>query len=85
MALLVAAFVTSCLDYCNGVLAGLPKSAIAPIQRVQNVAARLVLSLRPFDHITPALRQLHWLPVGYRVQYKLSILMHTIANKEAPV
>jgi len=64
MAQLVAAFVTSRLDYCNGVLVGLPKSTIAPVQRVQNVAARLVLGLRLFDHTTPALRQLHWLPVS---------------------
>jgi len=47
MALLVAAFMTSHLDYCNGVLAGLPQSTIALIQRVQNIAARLVLGLRP--------------------------------------
>jgi len=63
VAQLVAAFVTSCLDYSNGVLAGLPQSTTAPIQLVQNVAARLVLGLRPFDHTTPALHQLHWLPV----------------------
>ena len=75
---------TSRLDYRNGVLAGLPQSTIAPIQRVQNVAARLVLGLRPFDHKTPALRQLHWLPVVYHVQYKLSVLMYDIANNEAP-
>jgi len=84
MAQLVAAFVTSRLVYCNGVLAGLPQSTIAPIQHVQNVAARLVLGLRPFNHTTPALRQLHWLPVVYRVQYKLSVLMYDIANNEAP-
>ena len=40
MAQLVAAFVTSHLDYCNGVLAGLPQSTLSPLQRVQNVAAR---------------------------------------------
>ena len=40
---------------------------------------------RLFDHTTLALRQLHWLLVVYRVQYKLSILMHAIANKETPI
>ena len=54
--------------------------------RVQkNVTAWLVLGLRPFDQTTPALRQLHWLSVVYRVQYKLSVLKHEIANKEAPI
>jgi hypothetical protein len=41
-ATLVTAFVLSRLDYCNAVLAGLPKSTIAPLQRVQNAAARLI-------------------------------------------
>jgi hypothetical protein len=39
---LITAFVTSRLDYCNAVLAGLPKSTVAPLQRVQNAAARLI-------------------------------------------
>ena len=39
---LITAFVTSRLDHCNAVLAGLPKSTIAPLQRVQNAAARLI-------------------------------------------
>jgi hypothetical protein len=42
---LVTAFVTSRLDYCNSVLAGLPKSSIMPLQRVQNAAARLIHAL----------------------------------------
>ena len=39
-ATLVSAFVRSKLDYCNAILAGLPKSTIAPLQRTQNAAAR---------------------------------------------
>jgi len=74
------------MDYCNGILAGLPQSTLAALQRVQNAAARLVLGLRPYDHTQcGALRQLHWLPVYYRVQYKLSILMYSIAKREALV
>ena len=56
---LIPAFVLSRLDYCNAVLAGLPKVTIAPLQRAQNAAARLILRLAPHDHVTAALRHLH--------------------------
>jgi len=60
---LVSAFILSRLDYCNVVLAGLPKSTIAPLQRVQNAAARLVARLGSRDHVTSTIRDLHWVPV----------------------
>jgi hypothetical protein len=81
---LVAAFVMSRIDYCNSVLAELPATTLAPLQRVQNAAARLVLNLKRSDHITPALIQLHWLPVKFRIIYKLCILVHKPQNGLAP-
>ena len=56
MAQLIYAFVTSRLDYCNSVLACLPACTIAPLQRVQNAAARLLLNRRKTDHITDGLK-----------------------------
>lgn len=81
---LISAFVLSRLDYCNSVLAGLPHSTIRPLQRVLNAAARLVAGLRVHDHVTPALQQLHWLPIEFRIQYKLCLLMHLIHSNKAP-
>ena len=49
---------------------------MAPFQRVQNAAVRMVKSLGSRDHITEAGRNLHWLPIKYRVIYKMCILMH---------
>jgi len=49
---IVSAFVISRLDYCNAVLAGLPQSTIATLQRVLNSAARLALGLRPRYHVS---------------------------------
>ena len=72
---LVQALITSRLDYANSLLYGIPSSLLGRLQRVQNTAARLVTLTRKRDHITPILKQLHWLPVEYRPQYK--ILMHT--------
>jgi len=75
---LTSVFILSRLDYCNIILAGLPKSSIATLQRVQNAAARLVLGLGPRDHIVDGLRQLHWLPVEVRIRYKMCLLMHMV-------
>ena len=66
------------LDYCNAILAGLPKTTIAPLQRAQNAAARLVARLGPRDHVSNALRDLHWFPVQHRITYKLCLLMHLV-------
>ena len=73
---LVAAMVISRLDYCNSVFIGLPAEQIARLQRVQNNAARLVLKKRRRDHVTPLLKELHWLPVKFRCQYKIATLAY---------
>ena len=49
---LVVAFVLSQIDYCNAILAaGLPWTAIEPLQRAQNAAAHLIFGLWSSDHI----------------------------------
>ena len=72
------------LDYCNAVLAGPPATTLAPFQRVLHAAARLVLNLRPRDHVSAALRELHWLPVAQRIDYKLCLLVHKSSCGQAP-
>jgi len=63
---------------CNGVLAGLHSNLVTKLQRVQNAAVWLVLNLKACNHISPALYQLHWLTVHYRIQYKLCLMMHGV-------
>jgi len=54
------------------------------LQRVMNAAARLVCNLRSRDHVTPALIELHWLPITARVQYNLCPLVHSAVVGTAP-
>ncbi len=64
---LVHAFMTSRLDYCNALLGGCPASSINKIQIVQNAAAKVFTRSRKYDHITPILQSLHWLPIKFRI------------------
>ena len=81
---LIHAFVTSRLDYCNSLLYRLPKYQISKLQRVQNTAARLITNSRKYDHITPALYSLHWLPVFYRIHFKILIITFKAIYNIAP-
>ena len=81
---LVLALIMSRLDYCNSVLAVLQTSTLQPLQRVQNAAARLVFGLSRPEHVTPTLIQLHWLPVRYRIKFRLCCLVHAIHYCRSP-
>jgi len=81
---LISSFIFSRLDYCNALLISLPFTTIAPLQRVQNAAARLLRELLRRDHVRPALKELHWLPVVYRIQFKLALVMFTIHTRRCP-
>ena len=71
---LIHAFVSSKLDMNNGLLYGISKDKIDRIQRVQNAAARLVTRIPKYEHITPVLKSLHWLPISQRISYKILLL-----------
>ena len=81
---LVHAFVSSRLDNCNSILAGLPEKDLSKLQRVQNMAARVVTLTRKSEHITPVLFRLHWLQIRERIVYKILLMTFKILNGDAP-
>ena len=67
----INAFVTSRLDYCNALYVGMDQASIKRLQLVQNAAARLLTGHKKRDHISPILASLHWLPVRFRIDFKV--------------
>ena len=82
--MLVHAFITSRLDYCNALLYGLPQRLESKVQRIQNNAARVVSKTPKREHITPVLEGLHWLPVHYRCIYKILLCTYKALHGMAP-
>ena len=80
----VHALISARIDYCNSVLVGLPQSSISRLQHIMNCAARLVTGAGKFDHITPVLESLHWLPVSFRIQFKILCMVFKTLNGQAP-
>jgi len=78
------AFVSCRLDYCNSLFFGISERLMNRLQSVQNAAACLVTGTRRSDHISPVLRQLHWLPVRQRVDFKVVTLVHQSLSVISP-
>jgi len=66
---LVHASMTSRLDYCNALLGGCPARIINKLQLVQNTAASVHTRTRKYDHISPVLSTLHWLPIKHCIHF----------------
>ena len=81
---LASDFILSRVDYCNTVLAGLSSSTLAPLQQVLNPAARFVVEAISHTHGSGIMKSLHWLPIAYRIRFKLCVLMHRVRNGTSP-
>ena len=75
---LLSAFVLPKLDYCNSLFYGSPMYMLERLQNVQNSAARLIFQCRKQNHISPLLMSLHWLPINASIEYKLSVICHSL-------
>lgn len=81
---LIRSLVVSKVDYCNSLLTGVSGHLLGRLQSVLNAAARLVFSARRHEHISPLLRELHWLRVPERIRFRLCVLAYRCLNGMAP-
>ena len=81
---IIHAFVSSRLDYCNSLYTCLSRQAMARLQVVQNSAARLLTRTHRRTHITPILASLHWLPIAFRVDFKILLITYKALHGLAP-
>jgi len=82
--IVVQAFISSRLDYCNSLLCGIAGDLLQKLQSVQNAAARLITKTGRRERITPVLRELHWLPVRQRIDFKLALLVYKALHGQLP-
>ena len=81
---LVSTMVLSQLDYCNSLLIGATGKDIKPLERILNKAVRFIYFLNRRTHITPYLFKLHFLPIEYRIKFKVCLIGFKIKRKTAP-
>ena len=81
---LIHALVISRIDYCNSVYVGLPKTLTNRLQRIMRSAAKLVALPNKYASITDVCKQLHWLPVTERAQFKMLCLVYKSLHDSAP-
>ncbi len=82
--MLIHAFMTSRLDYCNALLGGCSARLINKLQLVQNAAARVLTRTRKYDHVSPVLSTLHWLLIKLCIDFKILLISYKALNGLAP-
>ena len=81
---LVCSLVLSKLDYTNSLYYGIHSYLLNKLQYVQNCAARLIFKRRKFDQVTDIMRDLHWLKIRNRIQYKILLTIHKCLYGQSP-
>ena len=81
---IIQALIMSKLDYCNALLPGSSKLLLTKLQHIQNMACRIVCSLKKLDHVSQPMYNLQWLCIQERIDYKIACIMFTCHDGTAP-
>ena len=81
---LANSLVSSKLDYCNSLYSGISQTNLNKLQRIQNSLARVITNTSKYQHITPTLKKLHWLPIKQRIDYKTCLLTYKTLTNQQP-
>jgi hypothetical protein len=82
---LANSLVSSKLDYCNSLYFGISTKNLSKLQRIQNSLARAITFTSKRQHISPVLKDLHWLPVKERIDFKICLLTYKSLKNHQPV
>jgi len=82
---LASSLILSKMDYCNALLHGAPIGTISKLQRLQNNVARIVTKAERRADAMPILKQLHWLPIESRIQFKVALLTFKVRTTASPL
>ena len=81
---ITVALVSSKLDYCNSLSHNMPEKDIARSQSVQNCLARVATNAPRFSRSLPILKRLHWLPVKFRIHFKICAITFRTLKENQP-
>ena len=82
---LVQALILSSLDYCNALYYGTSSNTIRQLQSIQNRACATILGLKKREPTTEHLKNLHWLKVQERIEFKILLVTYKALNGQAPM
>ena len=81
---IIQGLVISKMDYCNSLLGGMYGYNMKKLQCIQNAAARIIFCQSKYCHITPLLKELHWLQITEWIDYKIAVIVYCCRKGLAP-